>query len=100
MSRLRVLKCYPFRKQQVLLVETFGGYVGTLGDDPGQKHEGTDFVCKNELGVFAPFKVFSAHDGIAFQGESDSWGNFVNLYKDVGKHIILKIILILFVRNY
>lgn len=88
--RKKILKCYPFKRLEkpVELVETFGGYVGRLGDDPEKPHEGTDYVWKNEIGVFAPFEVFSTHDGIAFQGESDSWGNFVKIYKDVGKHII------------
>lgn len=90
MERMKILKCYPFERSALMveLVETFGGYTGTLGDDPTKVHRGTDYIWKNEIGVFAPFKVFSAHDGIAFQGKSNSWGNFVKVYKDIGKHII------------
>lgn len=87
---MKILKSYPFERlsPSVELVETFGGYVGRLGDDPKKPHRGSDYVWKNQLGVFAPFEVFSAHDGTAFQGVSNSWGNFVRIYKDVGKHII------------
>jgi len=87
---MKILKCYPFGclNPPVELVETFGGYVGRLGDDPKKPHKGSDYVWKNQIGVFAPFEVFSTHNGMAFQGESNSWGNFVKVYKDIGKHII------------
>lgn len=82
---MKILRCYPFKNRLVKIAETYGGYVGNLGDDPEKPHQGTDYVWKNELGVFAPFEVFSTHEGVAFKGESNSWGNFVKIYTLVEK---------------
>ena len=87
---MKILECYPFKKlsPRVELIETFGGYVGNLGDDTDKEHKGTDYVWRNELGVFALFEVFSAHDGMAFKGKSDTWGNFVKIYTKIEENKI------------
>lgn len=74
-----LLVCYPFADQRVRLVEGFTVYDGVLKDEPGAPHKGIDYAIR-EGETFLPFDVFAMHDGVAIQGVSQSWGNFVALY--------------------
>lgn len=60
-------------------------YDGVLGDTPGTPHKGMDYVLREEDGSYRTFDVYTMHDGMAFQGVSESWGGFVALYKTMGE---------------
>ena len=74
-----LLCCYPFADPRVRLVEGFSEYDGVLGDTPGAPHKGIDYVIQDD-DTFEPFDVYAMHDGVALQGISETWGNFVALY--------------------
>lgn len=79
---MKKLLCrYPFSDKDVRLVEGFSAYDGVLGDEPGTPHRGIDYVLKNEES-FVTFDVHAMHDGMAFQGKSESWGNFVIIHAE------------------
>lgn len=75
----KLLVCYPFSDPRVQLVEGFSEYDGVLGDTPGTPHKGIDYVLIND-GQYISFDVYAMHEGIAFQGTSESWGSFVLVY--------------------
>ena len=72
------LQCYPFWSTHASLAEGFSDYDGALGDEPGAPHKGIDYIVRAG-GAFMSFDVCAMHDGMAYQGVSDSWGNFVYL---------------------
>ncbi|MBI4138032.1 MAG: M23 family metallopeptidase [Candidatus Wildermuthbacteria bacterium] len=80
-----VLKNYPFPllSPAVTIAEGFEAYDGTLHDTPGDFHWAIDYV-QTAGGAFLEFPVFSAHDGVVFQGEGNMWGKFV-VVKDRSK---------------
>jgi len=82
---MKVLKCYPFKLVDpvIRLVEGFKAYKGVLGDEPGGPHRGIDYARMDEKESCIGFDVFSAHDGEIFQGESDSWGKYVIIYRQL-----------------
>ncbi len=86
----------PFADPRVRLAEGFASYVGVLGDPPGAKHLGIDYVLvtgheaptPDQWPIKAPlvlgrgikvegFEVFSMHEGLAYQAVSDTWGTYV-----------------------
>lgn len=73
---------YPFTllSPEITIAEGFDSYDGNLGDLPGDLHWGIDYV-QNDNGKFLSFPVYSAHDGIAFQGFGKMWGSFVVIRK-------------------
>lgn len=92
-----VLSHYPFADTRVCLVEGFSQYDSVLKDTPGDPHRGIDYVLMKGVdpvprdirtihdllrkgSVCVPFDVHAMHDGIAYQGVSTSWGNFVLMY--------------------
>lgn len=75
----KLLQNYPFSNLQIRLVEGFSAYDGVLGDQVGAPHKGIDYILKGD-DAFIPFDVHAMHDGMAFQGKSDSWGTFVIIY--------------------
>lgn len=85
MKRMRILKCYPFKRgSRVIIAEGFKAYRGVLGDEESKPHKAIDYVSIALLKLeekLISFDVFSAHDGDVFQGESNSWGDFVKVYK-------------------
>src|SRR5437870_10703525 len=68
---------YPFSDSTIQLVEGFAAYDGVLNDPIGAPHKGIDYVKKGE--VLLGFEVFAMHDGLAYQGLSESWGKFVSV---------------------
>lgn len=78
-SMEKLLACYPFADPRIKLVEGFSAYDGAIGDEPGKPHRGIDYVLYLD-GIFRSFDIYAMHDGIAFQGKSDSWGTFVLLH--------------------
>jgi len=84
----KILKCYPFAllDPPIRLVEGFKSYNGVLDDEAGKEHKGIDYVRIDEKGKYLTFDVFSTHDGNIFQGKSETWGNFVKVCKEIGKH--------------
>lgn len=74
-----LLACYPFADTRVQLVEGFAAYDGVLKDEPGTPHKGIDYVVRRGE-AFLPFNVYAMHDGVALQGVSATWGNFVAIY--------------------
>jgi len=83
-----VLENYPFTLMNppVIIAEAFEAYDGYLGDKIGDYHWGIDYV-QFDGDKFLPFPVYSAHAGIAFQGNGKTWGKFVVIRKrdDLGK---------------
>ena len=78
----KFLENYPFSDSRVKLVEGFSAYDGVIGDTPGELHKGIDYVLVvND--VYLPFAVTSMHDGMAFHGTSETWGEFVIIYKTI-----------------
>jgi len=79
---------YPFSllSPEVTIAEGFEAYDGNLGDKVGDLHWAIDYV-QNDQGKFLSFPVYSAHDGIVFQGFGKTWGKFVVIRKrdDFGK---------------
>ena len=71
---------FPLMSPEVTIAEGFDSYDGNLGDLPGDLHWGIDYV-QNDNGKFLSFPVYSAHDGIAFQGFGRMWGSFVVIRK-------------------
>ncbi len=49
-------------------------------DTPEDRHWGIDYVRKEDES-FLTFPIFSTHEGIAFKGDSKSWGKFVVIRK-------------------
>ncbi len=89
----------PFADPRVRLAEGFASYVGVLGDPPGTRHLGIDYVLLT--GRQAPrldqwplnspvilgheikaqgFEVFSMHEGLGYQAVSDTWGTYVMVH--------------------
>lgn len=85
MISLKFLQSYPFKKLNppVTLVEGCKEYDGVIGDPPGAKHNGIDYVRKKGK-RYLSFNIFASDDGEAFQGVSKTWGNFVNVRKMIG----------------
>jgi hypothetical protein len=79
----KFLEKYPFLDSRVKLVEGFSVYDGVIGDVPGKTHKGIDYVLVVD-GSYSPFAVTSMHDGMAFHGTSETWGEFVVIYKTLG----------------
>lgn len=52
-------------------------YTGVIGDQKGAMHKALDFTCQKSDGSYMPFGVFAAHHGNSWQGQVESWGNFV-----------------------
>jgi murein DD-endopeptidase MepM/ murein hydrolase activator NlpD len=75
----RLFQCYPFANPAVRLVEGFKAYDGVLKDPIGAPHKGIDYVLKDGE-EHRTFNVYAMHDGLAYQGVSTSWGNFVLIY--------------------
>lgn len=78
----KILANWPFEKMgsPVLLIEGWI-YSGNIGDTQGAMHKALDFVRKDEKGEYIPFNIYAMHDGVAFQGNVDSWGPFVLIRK-------------------
>jgi murein DD-endopeptidase MepM/ murein hydrolase activator NlpD len=76
---MKVLECYPFADSSIRLVEGFSVYDGVLGDEPGTPHKGVDYILRVSQ-EYRPFDVYAAHPGIAFRGQSETWGGFVAIY--------------------
>ncbi len=75
----KFLERYPFSGSCIQLVEGFSAYDGVIGDTPGTPHKGIDYVLRID-GSYQSFDVYSMHAGMAFQGISESWGNFVIIH--------------------
>jgi len=80
----KILQCYPFEKLNppVVLVEGCKAYDGAIGDKPGKRHKGIDYIRKKGE-LFLSFDVFSSQDGKAFQGLSETWGKFVSVRQEI-----------------
>ncbi|MSR73326.1 M23 family metallopeptidase [Candidatus Parcubacteria bacterium] len=77
-----VLLNYPFPllSPSITVAEGFESYDGNLGDIPEAPHWAIDYVQKSG-DKFLSFPVFSAHDGVVFQGFGKTWGKFVVVRK-------------------
>jgi len=80
-----VLNNYPFPllDPAITIAEGFEAYDGNLMDQKGGAHWGIDYVQKVD-NRFLSFPVYSAHDGVAFQGYGKTWGKFVMIRKRDG----------------
>lgn len=81
MAAHKILQCYPFKNRGIEVIEGYSVYDGNLGDPVGTPHKGIDYVLRRGE-EFLPFEVFSMHEGMAWQGMSDSWGRFVAIYSE------------------
>ena len=75
---LPFLAHYPFEalSPEIEIAEGFAAYDGYLGDTRGEYHKGIDYIRK-QGNAFLPFNVYSMHNGEAWRGSSETWGNFV-----------------------
>ncbi len=78
-----ILSNYPFPllDPPVTIAEAFEAYDGYLLDKPGQYHWAIDYVQTDKAGKFLAFPVYSAHEGVAFQGYGPTWGKYVVVRK-------------------
>ena len=69
---------YPFEElaPEIEVAEGFAAYEGYLGDTRGEYHKGIDYI-RRKGNAFLPFNVYTMHHGEAWQGKSETWGNFV-----------------------
>lgn len=75
----KILSNYPFKDIAIELIEGFSFYDGNLLDPINTPHKGIDYVLRKDK-QFVSFEVYSMHEGLAYQGNSDSWGKFVYVY--------------------